>query len=74
MDHKKYAAIFLPVMMINLFFVVTGLKTVVKYWYATNDWHFWAALAGLSVFVSFSIGMIVAYFVLRRRTKQLNKE
>jgi Kef-type K+ transport system membrane component KefB len=68
MDEKKYIGVFLPVMMINIFFVVSGVKVVVKYLYDTNDWHFWAALAGLSVFVSFSIGMVVGYFLLRRRS------
>jgi hypothetical protein len=69
MDQKKYIGIFLPVMMINIFFVISGVKVVVKYWYNTNDWHFWAAAAGASVFLSFSIGVIAGYFIVKKKVK-----
>jgi Kef-type K+ transport system membrane component KefB len=69
MDLKRYIGVFIPVMMINIFFIVTGVKTVVKYWYDTNDWHFWAAIAGASVFLSFSIGVIAGYIIIKRKSK-----
>jgi len=74
MDIKKYVGIFLPVMMINIFFIVSGVRVVVNYWYETNDWHFWAALAGASVFLSFSVGVVAGYLIVRKKSKQLNKE